>query len=80
MDAALPIPEEHTESILPEAEPLISDKLDRIRADTVFHKHVDPLLAQGRPGLKAAATSQMAIIAGPAQGLAKVLIHSNIIS
>ena len=27
-----------------------------------------------------AATSQMAIIAGPAQGLAKVLIHSNIIS
>jgi urea transporter len=80
VDTAFSILEEHAKTVRLQTQPFVAGKLHSVRTDPVFQQYVYPFLAQGRPGIKAAATNQMAFVASLAQGFAQVFIHQNIIS
>jgi hypothetical protein len=71
VNAALAVPEENAKAVLPQLQSLISVKLNCIQIDAVGGQYVYPLLAQRRPGFKAAASGQVTLPTGLAQGLAK---------
>jgi hypothetical protein len=70
MNAAPPIHKEEAIAVWLQAQPPVSLKLYGLTRHSVFHKNINSFLAQGRPGLKAAAFLLMAALASPAQSLA----------